>query len=392
MEKGGGAKGDKQLAEEYSRKIAQKAVRLEKGVYSPQLWNQRVAIIAPQLLKEPIEASGLTRIGRTCQTFYFESLEPKRLENIDAILFFSYNAWRYAEQASLLCNLSKKYPLTLIAARDARDAKLKNQAQSIITTVSPTATAFRIVHDRLIRGAVEREVSPEEINVIGMKIWNNECQQQTEQLVYWKEGEQWPSVGIGHFIWPHESYNGPFCEGCFHHVLAFLREEGVLLPKWLIDARYSPWNSAEEFHAQKDSAQMKELRDILVATLPLQAKYMVDRLWESVPKLLRDVSTEEYHHILAQIQRILKVPGGLFALVDYLNFKHEGTALHEEYMGVRWGLKQVLLGMTEMNGPIEDMVTSAKYRLICRLVASPQERNEARWILGWFARLDRYKT
>ncbi len=384
---------EKQAAFDCSYKIAEKAIRLERGAYSSTLWNQRIAIVAPKLLKEAIEASELESLGCSSKSFYFDGLDgtlEETVEDVDSVIFLSYNAWRFTSQASLLKELSERFPLMLVAVRDARDAELKNSAESIVTTVSPTAVAFRVLLDRLTLAAVEREVAFEEADSIGKKIWFNECAQRVDQLIYWKDGEQWPSVGIGHFIWPPESYTGTFRAGRFHHVLAFLKEHHASLPSWLADTRYSPWQSGDEFRAEEQSAQMQELRDFLVATVPLQAKYMVGRFWGSLPNLVSGLSSKERVSLIMQVQRLLETPGGLFALVDYLNFKHEGTALKEEYNGVRWGLKQVLLGMGNTNSPLEDLVVSAKSRLQQRVDASPEERNEARWIPGWFNRLDRY--
>ena len=153
-------KGNRRLAEECSCKIAKRAIRLEKGVCVPQLWNKkRVAIVAPRLLEEAIIASELVQVGFSSQVFYFEDLEPKseeirnlegQMEQVDAIIFLSYNAWRFAKQESLLRNLSQKHPLILIATRDSQDAKLENLAQTIISTVSPTAIALRAVVDCLL--------------------------------------------------------------------------------------------------------------------------------------------------------------------------------------------------------------------------------------------------
>lgn len=384
------------LAQESAQKIAEKSVRLEKGAYPSTLWDQRVILIAPQTLQTPIEESGLNQIGFEQKTLYFDPFNPtlgnieKKLDNIDAVIFVSYNAWLFPKQEALLQHLSQKYPLILIASCDSRDAELDTSAQSIITTVSPTAVALRVVHDRITRAALQRDVPDDQIKKIGMRVWDNECHQRTDQLVFWNTGEHWPSVGIGHFIWPPESYNGIFREGRFHHVLSFLKEYGIELPPWLVNLRYSPWHSSEEFHAQKDSNQMKQLLSLLIATTPLQAKYMIERLWIAIPRLVHNLSSKERHHIIRQTKRILNTPDGLFALVDYLNFKHEGISPLEEYNGVRWGLKQVLLGMNDQHGPMEDMVISAKHCLCSRVAASPQKKREILWIPGWFARLERY--
>jgi hypothetical protein len=36
---------------------------------------------------------------------------------------------------------------------------------------------------------------------IGKKIWQNECGGTVDGLTTWNVGEEFPSLGIGHFIW-----------------------------------------------------------------------------------------------------------------------------------------------------------------------------------------------
>ena len=42
-----------------------------------------------------------------------------------------------------------------------------------------------------------------QVNVqeLGQRIWKNECAGSVQGLVSWNEGEAFPSLGIGHFIW-----------------------------------------------------------------------------------------------------------------------------------------------------------------------------------------------
>ena len=44
-------------------------------------------------------------------------------------------------------------------------------------------------------------LSDEEINLIGQRIFRNECAGKIEYLTAWNEGEEFASLGIGHFIW-----------------------------------------------------------------------------------------------------------------------------------------------------------------------------------------------
>ena len=80
----------------------------------------------------------------------------------------------------------------------------------------------------------------------------------------------------------------------------------------------------------------------------------------------------------------------MYILVDYLNFKHAGTSDLERYQNKGWGLLQVLLHMNNTGDVRQDFVTAAQEILLQRVSLSPKESNEAKWIKGWFKRLQTY--
>ena len=45
------------------------------------------------------------------------------------------------------------------------------------------------------------QLSTEEIRWIGERVFENECASRDESLIKWNEGEEFLSLGIGHFIW-----------------------------------------------------------------------------------------------------------------------------------------------------------------------------------------------
>ena len=45
------------------------------------------------------------------------------------------------------------------------------------------------------------EISKEELSKIAERIFQNEAAGKKDNLVYWNKGENFPSLGIGHFIW-----------------------------------------------------------------------------------------------------------------------------------------------------------------------------------------------
>ena len=80
-------------------------------------------------------------------------------------------------------------------------------------------------------------------------------------------------------------------------------------------------------------------------------------------------------------------------MIDYVNFKGDGSLTTERYNGVGWGLLQVLAGMRDAAaGPPAaiEFAASAKRVLTRRIATSPPTRGEQRWLAGWHNRCDTY--
>src|SRR5207302_10701743 len=93
----------------------------------------------------------------------------------------------------------------------------------------------------------------------------------------------------------------------------------------------------------------------------------------------------------AQFERMLgSGAAGAVALIDYVNFKGEGTLDSERYKGKGWGLLQVLEGMSGTGTPARDFSNSARDVLVRRVRNSPPERHEERWLPGWKNRVASY--
>jgi len=234
------------------------------------------------------------------------------------------------------------------------------------------------------------EISPQDAHIIGEKIWKNECAGRVEGLTHWKKGEDFPSLGIGHFIWYPFEKKGPFQE-TFPALLEFLQEKGAVFPIWLKISAPCPWNSREEFYADIDSLKMKTLRQFLFDTRSLQAIFMANRL-ESIFALLMQKESSS-NSISVSLELLTSDPKGMYALLDYLNFKGSGLSPKETYKGQGWGLLQVLKSMpANSKQPLVDFVETAKATLRQRIQNSPPERNEGQWLKGWTNRLDSYKN
>src|SRR6266516_440742 len=108
-------------------------------------------------------------------------------------------------------------------------------------------------------------ISHQEAVRIGNKIWQNECGGKVAGLTSWNEGEDFASLGIGHFIWYPKGARGPF-EESFPKLLTFISSHGAGFPQFLPSASPSacPWNSRREFNEAQNSREMKQLRQFFV--------------------------------------------------------------------------------------------------------------------------------
>lgn len=241
-----------------------------------------------------------------------------------------------------------------------------------------------------LQPAFSLTVSIENAQKIGEKIWNNECAGSVEGLTHWKKGENFPSLGIGHFIWYPEGKRERF-EETFPELLQFLQKQDVSLPAWLKSAKGCPWYSRDEFYRHIQSPEMKSLRQLLLNTRSLQAIFIANRLELSFAQIQEKCPQKERDRITALFLRLANEANGLYALIDYLNFKGAGISSAETYQGQGWGLLQVLQGIPEHSEtPLVDFVRSAKSVLQHRVDHSPPERQEARWLQGWLNRVDTY--
>ena len=128
------------------------------------------------------------------------------------------------------------------------------------------------------------KLSPEQTKLIGKKIWQNEGAGKIENLTVWNKHEDFPSLGIGHFIWFPSGVNPPF-EESFPQLLAFIKENQQI-PAWLNATPDAPWNSREIFYQQFDSPQLQELRKLMQNTIHLQTEFIIRRMDAALPKIL----------------------------------------------------------------------------------------------------------
>ncbi len=238
-------------------------------------------------------------------------------------------------------------------------------------------------------------VPPAELEKIGALIFRNECGGKVENLTAWNEGEEFASLGIGHFLWYPEGKDYPFHES-FPSLFEFMTSKGAQAPEWMYDLPSFdlPWSSRREFYDEFGSGRMVSLRKFMLDTIALQSLFIAERMEKSLPGMLDSAPPALRDKIKKQFYRVARSPMGLYVLVDYVNFKGEGTSPKERYNGEGWGLLQVLEimnGYEEGPEALSEFARSAEAVLERRVRNSPQERNEGKFLPGWRNRLRTYR-
>lgn len=224
------------------------------------------------------------------------------------------------------------------------------------------------------------------------KIWRNESGRDTDKILWWNKGEAFASLGIGHFIWYPAGVDGPFQES-FPGLLAFLSYSGIAMPAWLLEAAHPdcPWHSRAEFLEQRYGPKAASLRRLLLDTTALQAQFMVARLGAALDAMLVTVPRSAAAVIESRFCALAELPAGRYALIDYVNFKGEGTKPEERYAGEGWGLAQVLQDMRGVQPVNVDFAEAAARVLERRVQNAPGARREQRWLPGWLRRVNSYR-
>lgn len=236
-------------------------------------------------------------------------------------------------------------------------------------------------------------VSPQQLAQLGDKILQNECAGRVECLVHWNQGEAFPSLGIGHFIWYPAGVDGGFVES-FPKLIDFMRGQSVVLPDWLASLRPfdAPWPDRDTFLSSLDSAQVRSLRDFLRRTQSLQAAFLFERAQDSLARVVAAAPENRRSSVRQRILALSATPNGVYAIMDYVNFKGEGLAPRETYDGKGWGLLQVLLAMQDADGEsaVDRFQAAAAEVLTRRARLAPNPIERERWLPGWLARLQTY--
>jgi hypothetical protein len=223
-------------------------------------------------------------------------------------------------------------------------------------------------------------------------IFMNECSRKEENLLFWSPKEDFPSLGLGHFIWYPEGATGPYRES-FPPFLHFARGLGLDVPAWVTGA--APWKTRDEFLRDLGSERMNELLAFLSGSKREQAHFILWRFQRIFPSILDDVDPADQPQVQEKYELLRASPEGMFAMVDYVNFKGEGYQSDARYEGVGWGLAQVLLEMEVPDDPddaLEEFIAAAERVLERRVAHAPRPEVEKTWLPGWKNRLHGYRA
>ena len=270
-----------------------------------------------------------------------------------------------------------RFFLPLLCLMSACSADPPTRSQAAVAPATPSANSLRLTQAQK--------------SSIGRKIWQNESGGKVSGLTHWNDGEEFPSIGIGHFIWYPKGFNGRWTE-TWPEFVKYAIAKGHLVPAVGRQAD-CPWPSKASFMKDFNGSQLSELRNWLAANISVQTEFIAYKSRAALPKIMNAAPAAERARIKANYDKVATTPNGIYALVDYVNFKGDGTNPRETYAGQGWGLMWVLRDMKNVgSGPAaaREFGEAAKRRLDLRIKNSPKARGESRWRAGWHNRCDSY--
>lgn len=226
----------------------------------------------------------------------------------------------------------------------------------------------------------------EKMSVLENKIKRNEASSQ-DKVIYWHLHEPFPYLGVGRFIWfPRDSSFS--YEEDFPSLLKFMKDKGHKLPAWLDQDFTCPWTTRQEF--EKDQKRQLELKQVLETGFELQIKFLVTNSFETFEKIVDSFDENVKSEMKNKIEHLLEDPRGLYALIDYCQFKGSGLNEKEFKDGRGFGLKQVIEALPVESLNVESFVKTAKDILKER--AKNSHGLDEKWLSSWINRLDRYRN
>jgi hypothetical protein len=233
------------------------------------------------------------------------------------------------------------------------------------------------------------DLTDDELHAIALQIELNETGGNQEALVYWNESETFPSLGLGHAIWVQkenvEALNryGTF----FPRLVKRIRDNGHALPDFLekLAPDYDcPWpDRATYVKTAEIIRQRQEMLNLMIRTKKEQIVLILDRFLDAEKRYSNEPNFELIQPLIAELK---KTPQGWYALLDYVNFKGEGSDKAESY-----GLKNALVAGAKS----KETTPGAKIAKGCEIVLVgriSREPDVAQHREGWVKRCQTYAT
>jgi len=244
---------------------------------------------------------------------------------------------------------------------------------------------------------------------LGYRMWHNYAGGTLEGLTKWDGSDadhQFMYLGIANNIWLPAGSSSMF-QADWPTVAQELQDLGCKIKPWMLGD--CPWSSQEQFDADFNSKKMVWLRTHLSKKklVRAQAFSIAERLQRSMDpsapdSLLNGLTADQSALVQKNFDLVAHCadPLGVYALIDYVNFKGEGRLDgSEKFNGEGWGLLQVLLNMqTPADGAgdvaiMTAFVQSAKFTLCQRVInhkIQDPNNNDVQYLDMWVAHLNDY--
>ena len=200
-------------------------------------------------------------------------------------------------------------------------------------------------------------------------------------------------MGIGHFIWYPAGFRGRWTES-FPLFIRYAQTRGKKdIPAWVTNARHCPWSNKKSFTRDFNGTRLSSLRKWLAGNVGLQTDYIIVTSRQALPKIMASAPAAHRNRIRTNYHKVSITSNGTYALIDYVNFKGNGTNPTERYKGQGWGLMWVLMEMKDVptgQAAAREFSAAAKRCLDRRIRNSPPARGEKRWKAGWHNRCNTY--
>lgn len=225
---------------------------------------------------------------------------------------------------------------------------------------------------------------------IAEQIFRNETGGDRNKLLFWSPNEDFPSLGIGHFIWfPRNAAAARqrFGSDSFPDLIRFLQSEGEAIPaviKNTLPDLHCPWPSRSHFESISSQTK-KAIIDFLDRTKAKQMHHILNRF----QRTSHAFATGKNGILLSKrIAAVAQSPSGPYPLIDYVNFKGEGTSNAPG----KWGLQQVLLDMKAETDPsrAHEEFSAAADRVLTR--RAQNNPSDTVFLEGWRMRIQTYRT